>query len=387
MGEDHPDSLDRRVLDLLRPVPEEITTSQVQEAVRACGAILDDLALARLTAKVCIERDGMGFLHPLLEDPAVTDVLVNGSNGIWFDRGAGLELAPAIPRTETQVRSLAVRLAARAGRRLDTAAPFVDARLPGGIRLHAILPPLVRSGTHLSLRIPARQGLSLTDLQSRGTIPAPWRSVLIALWRARASFLITGGTGSGKTTLLAALLAQATETERIVIVEDCTELPVQNARVVRLEARPANVEGRGSITMTDLVRQALRMRPDRLVIGEVRGGEVRELFAALNTGHEGGCGTLHANNPADVPARLQALGSLAGLSPEAVSTQARSALQVILHLQRTQGQRRLMHVAVLDPERDGLSVLPALQADASDPTSPGTTGAGMRILERITKKC
>lgn len=232
---------------------------------------------------------GLGPLEACVGDPLVTDVLVNGDGSVWLDRGdaalvpAGLALEPG------EARRLAVRLAALAGRRLDESQAWVDGLLPGGIRLHAILPPLVDGGAHLSLRVPRTAGSGLAELRSRGMFGPEVEDLLRALVRRRCSFVVSGGTGSGKTTLLAAMLSEVAPGERIVVVEDVRELAVAHPHVVRLQGRGANVEGRGAVDLVDLVRQALRMRPDRLVVGEVRGAEVREMLAALNTGHEGGC--------------------------------------------------------------------------------------------------
>ena len=235
---------------------------------------------------------------------------------------------------EQTLRRLAQRLAAAAGRRLDDAAPYVDARLPGGVRLHAVLPPVSPVGTCLSLRSPRRRAFTLGELVEAGTVCERGAELLAAMVTARVAFLITGGTGTGKTTLLSCLLGLAAPHERLLLVEDSAELRPEHPHVVRLEARPPNVEGAGGVTLHDLVRQALRTRPDRLVVGEVRGSEVISLLAALNTGHEGGCGTLHANAPADVPARLEALGCAAGLSREAVHSQLAAALDLVVHLDR-----------------------------------------------------
>ena len=278
---------------------------------------------------------GAGPLEPLLAEPDVTDVAVNGDGGVWADRGHGMQPVPIDVGGPDALRRLAVRLAGLAGRRLDESAPFVDGHLPSGVRLHAVLPPLVPDGPHVTLRIPARQRPTLADLQRAGTLLPGWGEVLEALVARRVAFVVTGGTGAGKTTLLGSLLSRCPAGERIVLVEDVRELAIDHPHVVRLEARPANVEGVGEVTLTTLVRQALRMRPDRLVVGEVRGPEVRELLAALNTGHEGGCGTLHANTPADVVARFEALGALADLSPAAIHAQLASAVDVVLHLCRT----------------------------------------------------
>jgi pilus assembly protein CpaF len=324
---------------------------------------------------------GLGPLAEIVEGEAVTDVLVNGGRGIWVDRGQGLEPVAVDLGGEDAVRALAVRLAAAAGRRLDDGMPWVDARLPGGLRLHAVLPPVSPEGTHISLRVLRAGSLDLASLEASGGIPPGWRQVLEALVRSRAAFLVTGGTGAGKTTLLAALLALVPRDERIVLVEDVGELRPRHPHVVRLEARHANVEGRGAVTLEDLVRQALRMRPDRLVVGECRGGEVRDLLAALNTGHAGGCGTLHANAPAEVPARLEALGVLAGMDRAAVAAQASAALDAVVHLRREGRVRRVAEVAVVGrTQRGELSVQPALVADQA-PDGPGRRGPGWERLE------
>jgi pilus assembly protein CpaF len=260
-------------------------------------------------------------------------------------------------------------LAGLAGRRLDETAPFVDGVLPSGVRLHAILPPLVADGPHLTLRVPARTALTVADLEARSMFPPGWATVLRRMVRRRVAFVVSGGTGAGKTTLLGALLGESSAAERVVVVEDVRELRIDQPQVVRLEARPPNVEGAGEVTLTTLVRQALRMRPDRLVLGEARGAEVRELLAALNTGHEGGCGTLHANSAGDVVARFEALGALAGMAPEAVHAQLASALDVVVHLGRrtVDGavRRRCEAIGVLVRGPDGRPVVVDALTDGS----------------------
>jgi len=311
------------------------------------------LARTELAARVL----GAGPLEPLLADPQVTDVLVNSGSGVWVDRGDGLSRTDCQVGDEAAVRRLAVRLAGIAGRRLDDTCPYVDGLLPGGVRLHAVLPPIAVEGSHISLRVPRQMAPSLVELGRWGMFGAGWLRVLQALVRRRCSFVVTGGTGTGKTTLLGALLGEVDVRERLVIVEDVRELAVLHPHVVRLQSRPANVEGRGEIGLTALVRQSLRMRPDRLVVGEVRGAEVREMLAALNTGHEGGCGTVHANTAADVVARFEALGALAGLDPMAVHSQLLSAVQVVVHLRRSSGRRFVDTVAVLSRRPDGRPVV------------------------------
>lgn len=306
---------------------------------------------------------GAGPLEPLLLDEAVTDVLVNGTDGVWVDRGAGLEPVACDLGDAQAVRRLAVRLAGLARRRLDEASPFVDGLLPSGVRLHAMLPPLVDGAAHISLRVPRRRISTLEHLQRSGSMPPDWMPVLDAIVHGRHSFVISGGTGSGKTTLLAALLARVPSTERVLVVEDVRELDVRHPHAVRLQTRPANVEGSGHVDMVALVRQSLRMRPDRVVIGEVRGAEVREMLTALNTGHEGGCGTLHANSSADVIARFEALGALAGMSPGATRSQLASAVSIVLHLRRGGGRRYVESIGLIEPQDGGLCVVPALVQD------------------------
>jgi len=310
------------------------------------------------------EFAGAGPLQALLEQPGVTDVLVNGPDSIWVDRGSGLVRANVQFADEATVRRLAQRLAALAGRRLDDASPFVDAALPDGTRLHAVLPPVAPSGTCLSLRTFTARAFTIGDLESAGTLRNGAALLLRAIIRARAAFLVSGGTGSGKTTLLASMLGLVEPTERLILVEDAPELRPAHPHVVRLSARPPNVEGAGEVSLRDLVRQALRMRPDRLIVGEVRGAEVVELLTALNTGHAGSSGTLHANSAAQVPARLEALGALGSLDRHAVRSQVAAALQVAIHLDRQRdGGRVLTEIGVFRRDGDEMLVVPAWRYD------------------------
>ena len=332
----------------------EATAQSVSRALQEEPGVHDAGTVLAVVDVLRRESAGAGPLDALLAEPGVTDVLVNGTSSVHVDRGAGLERADVRIESDAEVRRLAQRLAARAGRRLDDASPWVDARLPDGTRLHAVLAPLARPGTLISLRVPARRPFSLDDLERTRTVDAEGAAWLRRVVSERLAFVVSGGTGSGKTTLLGALLGLVDPRERIVVVEDSTELRPEHPHVVGLEARPANVEGAGLVTLRDLVRQALRMRPDRLVVGEVRGAEVAELLAALNTGHEGGCGTIHANSAEDVPARFEALGAAAGLSREAVHSQLAAGLDLVVHLDRRGGRRVLRELAVLERSADGL---------------------------------
>jgi pilus assembly protein CpaF len=324
--------------------------------------VLGDTAVLGVVRALRSEMVGAGPLEPLLAEPGITDVLVNGPEEVWVDRGAGLELTSVRFPDAAAIRRLAQRLAMAAGRRLDDARPWVDARLPDGTRLHAVLPPIAVDAPCVSLRVLRARAFTLEEMVDEGSVDAEGARLLRAVMAARLSFVISGSTGCGKTTLLSTMLGLVRPAERIVLVEDSAELRPDHPHVVRLEARPANQEGVGLVTLRDLVRQALRMRPDRLVVGEVRGPEVTELLAALNTGHEGGCGTVHANTAVDVPARLEALGLAAGLERHALHSQLSAALSVVLHLARdSSGRRRLAEIHVLGRDREGLvGTVPAL---------------------------
>ena len=284
-------------------------------------------------------------LRPFLDDPQVTDVFVNGAAGLFVDRGTGAMPVPQWLGSEEQVRDLAVTLIGLGGRHIDDATPCVDVRLEGGIRVHAVLPPVSAEGTVISIRVPAAECPDIDALQRGGMFDVSAAARLRALVARRENLLITGAAGAGKTTLLAALLGCAPASERIVTIEDVAELRIDHPHHVRLEARQANLEGAGAIGLPRLVREALRMRPDRLVVGECRGEEVRELLSALNTGHDGGAGTLHANGLHDVPARLEALGALAGMDALVLARQAASAIGCVVHIGRgADGVRRVESV-------------------------------------------
>ncbi|MFI6783895.1 TadA family conjugal transfer-associated ATPase [Micromonospora sp. NPDC050276] len=344
-------SLAARVRQRIAAATTPVTAAAIVSAVRAepTAAVLGDTAMLRIADRVRDDLVGAGPLAPLLADPAVTDVLVNGTR-VWVDRGSGLHQVAVPVGSAEDVRRLAQRLIASAGRRLDDGSPYADARLPDGTRLHAVLPPVATDGPYLSLRTFRHRPFTLDELVRQGTVPRPLAPLLAAVVAARLAYLVTGGTGSGKTTLLNTLLGMVPVTERIVLVEDAAELRPGHPHVVGLQARTANVEGTGVVSLADLVRQALRMRPDRLVVGECRGGEVVDLLAALNTGHDGGAGTLHANTPSDVPARLEALGMLGGLPRAALHAQVAAALQVLFQVRRGDRGRVLESVCLLLPE-------------------------------------
>lgn len=355
-----------RVRSRLLSQGREATAANVVRALRSEGIVLDESSLLDVVGSVQRELLGAGPLEKLFTEPGVTDILVMGDGRVWIDRGQGLEDHGRLFSDDAHVQRVATRLAGWAGRRLDEASPFVDARLPNGIRLHCVMAPIATDGTCISLRIPRSGGLSLDELVDAGCLDSQGFDVITELIANRRSFLITGGTGSGKTTILGAMLSTVPAQERIVIVEDTAELQPNHAHVIRMQSRPANIEGAGQISMRDLVRQALRMRPDRIVVGEVRGAEVVDLLTALNTGHEGGCGTVHANSPSDVPTRIQALGLMAGVPRDAMSALLVSAVDAVVHVERDRaGQRFVRSVHTLHESRHGCQVTPVYERELS----------------------
>ena len=362
--------------------PGRLTAHRVAEALRATGAPVGDRVVLAVHEELRRDVIGAGPLDALLRLPGVTDVLVNGPDAVWVDTGDGLRPGDVRFPDDESVRRLAQRLAASGGRRLDDAVPYVDVRLADGTRFHAVLSPVARPGTVISLRVPPRRAFSLDELVASGSLTPAGRRLVVLILQRRLAFLISGSTGSGKTTLLSALLSSAEPSDRLVLVEDSSELRPDHPHVVGLEARPANVEGAGEVTVRDLVRQALRMRPDRLVLGEARGAEVVDLLAALNTGHEGGCGTVHANSASDVPARIEALALMAGLPRGAAHSLIASALDLVIHLVRDRRGRRVAELAVPVVDAQGLvSMAPAVRFTVEGGAEHGQ--AFDRLAERI----
>jgi len=379
-----PDVLDA-VREQLARTGAPLTPDVVARALRDQGRPVGDATVLAVHDLLRQDILGAGPLEPLLRLPGVTDVLVNGADAVYVDRGEGLELTGTRFADDAAVRRLAQRLAGSVGRRLDDATPYVDLRLPDGTRFHAVLSPLSRPGTVISLRVPRGRVFTVAELQDHGTVNADAASLLRRLVSARLAFLVSGGTGSGKTTLLSALLSLVDPGHRMVVVEDASELRPDHPHVIGLESRPANVEGAGEVPMRVLVRQALRMRPDRLVVGEVRGDEVTDLLAAMNTGHEGGCGTLHANSAADVPARVEALAMAAAMTQDAAHSQLGSAVDAVVHLARgPDGRRRVAEVAVLRRGSDGrVRAEPALTFPADGTTREHP--AAEELVERLRR--
>jgi pilus assembly protein CpaF len=364
-----------RVRSRLATAGGRTTPDAVAAAVRAeSGGVATDLDVLAALRLLRQEFVGAGPLDDLLRDARTTDVLVGAGGKVWVDRGGGLEPAGVRFPDEASVRRLAQRLALAAGRRLDDASPCVDGWLTdAGVRLHAVLPPVAVDGTCLSLRVLRPAAHDLDALRDAGAFDRTGQALLRAVLAARLAFLVSGGTGTGKTTILGALLGAVDPGERIVVVEDAEELRPRHPHVVRLVSRPPNIEGAGGVALRDLVRAALRMRPDRLVVGEVRGAEVCELLAALNTGHDGGAGTVHANSAREVPARLEALAGSGGMSRAALHSQLAAAVQVVLHMRRLRtGPRILDTVGVLERAGAEVSVRPAWSRSAGWTDAAGT---------------
>ena len=339
-----------------RRLADEPTTpepARIAALIREEAVVISDIGVLDVMRTLRDDTTGTGPLEALLADDTVTDICVNGPNCVYVDSGAGLERSAVRFESEAAVRRLASRLAASCGRRLDDAQPFCDGHITRDdgtlLRFHAVLAPTAQAGTCISLRVLHTASATLDDLVARGAPGGEVAEVLRGVVAKRKAFVVVGGTGSGKTTLLSALLAEVDPAERIVAIEDTLELTPDHPHVVNLTTRGANSEGAGEITIADLVRQSLRMRPDRVVVGEIRGAEVVDLLAALNTGHDGGAGTLHANSIAEVPARFEALAALGGLDRAGLHAQLAAAIDVVIVVKRhPDGTRRLHQIGVLE---------------------------------------
>lgn len=330
--------------------PEALDTEQLRQ--RIASIVMDERSISPLERDSMVnnlvnEIKGFGPVQPLLDDPDISEVMINGPHHVYIERAGRLEATRIHFRDDSHLKSIVEKMLAPTGRRLDEASPMVDARLPDGSRLNAVIKPIAVSGDTVTIRKFSKDPFTLEQLVHIGSISPAMKAVLEAAVRGRVSIVVSGGTGSGKTTTLNALSANIPAEERIVTIEDAAELQLQQDHLVTLEARPANVEGQGEVSIRSLVRNALRMRPDRIIVGEVRGGEALDMLQAMNTGHEGSLTTAHANSPRDCLARMETMVLMAGadLPLTAIRQQIASAIDVIVQQARMQdGSRRIVQV-------------------------------------------
>jgi pilus assembly protein CpaF len=347
----HRQLIDRLDLSKLAVIPPDVVRAEIARVVQG---LLDEeqTPLSRqerdnLVLEVWHETFGLGPLEPLMQDPTVSDILVNGPRNIYVERRGKLERTPTVFHDSAHLMQIIERIVSRVGRRIDESSPMVDARLPDGSRVNAIIPPLALDGPMVSIRRFSVDPFKMPDLVRLGALTPALAEILIAAVKVRLNILVAGGTGAGKTTLLNVLSNAIPNDERIVTIEDSAELQLQQEHVVRLETRPPNLEGAGQVNARDLVRNALRMRPDRIVIGEVRGAEVLDMLQAMNTGHDGSISTIHANSSRDALSRIETMILLSGVSPpvRAIREYVTSALDLVVHLARlSDGTRKVVAV-------------------------------------------
>ena len=360
----HRELLERIDLNNLARVGIEQATIELKGIIRK---LIDEQAVPlterdrdRLNEEILHEVNGLGPIEPLMRDPDVADILVNTARQVYVERLGKLEPTPVIFRDDAHLLQIIDRIVSRVGRRIDESSPMVDARLPDGSRVNAIIPPLALDGPILSIRRFGRNPLTIDDLLSFGSVTSEMVGLLRAMVLARLNILVSGGTGSGKTTLLNCLSSFIPDNERIVTIEDSAELQLQQPHVVRLETRPPNIEGKGQVTQRDLVRNSLRMRPDRIIVGEVRAAESLDMLQAMNTGHDGSISTIHSNSARDALLRLEMMMQMAGfdLPTKAMRQQISLALDAVVHTSRlSDGTRKVMSVTeVVSMEGDTITL-------------------------------
>jgi pilus assembly protein CpaF len=394
----HQKLVERIDLDRLYKLTAEQVRRELNHAISVVldedKIFLNEIERKRLVIEIQNEMLGLGPLEPLLADPHISDILVNTAQQVYVERFGRLERSDAAFRDDAHLMQIIERIVSRVGRRIDESNPMVDARLADGSRINAVIPPSALDGPLLSIRRFPAKALTMEALVAAGALSAPMASLLKAAVQARLNVLVSGGTGSGKTTLLNALASFISAQERIVTIEDAAELQLQQPHVLRLETRPPNIEGRGEISQQALLRNALRMRPDRIVLGEVRGGEALDMLNAMNTGHDGSFTTLHANTPRDALARLENLVNMAGLNmpPKTTRYQIASVINVVVQVARLQdGRRKVMSIQeVLGIEGDVISMQEIFAFHRTGLDSAGgvqghfgATGIRPQLLERV----
>jgi pilus assembly protein CpaF len=393
----HRELIDR--IDLANLGRADLSSADV-ELRGAIAQLIDEQAVplsqrdrAQLGEEILNEVHGLGPIEPLMRDPDVCDVLVNTARQVYVERNGRLELTPVVFRDSAHLVQIIDRIVSRVGRRIDESSPMVDARLPDGSRVNAVIPPLALDGPLLSIRRFGRDPFTVDDLVAVGSLTPQVVGLLREMVRQRLNILVSGGTGSGKTTLLNCLSSFIPETERIVTIEDSAELQLQQPHVARLETRPPNIEGKGEITQRDLLRNTLRMRPDRIIVGEVRGAEALDMLQAMNTGHDGSISTLHANSPRDAINRLEMMIQMAGfeLPLKAMRQQVSLALDVIVQTARlADGSRRVTSISEIAGMEGDTIMLQELFAFERESTEDGRvvghlapTGIRPRFAERL----
>ena len=394
----HRQLIDRLDLGKLATIPPDVIRGEIARVVQGLideeSTPLSRQERERLVLEIWHETFGLGPLEPLMQDPTVSDILVNGPRDIYVERRGKLERTETIFHDDAHLMQIIDRIVSRVGRRVDESSPMVDARLPDGSRVNAIIPPLALDGPGLSIRRFAADPYRMPDLVRFGTVPSALADILTAAVKIRLNILVSGGTGAGKTTLLNVLSNAIPGDERIVTIEDSAELQLQQEHVVRLETRPPNLEGAGAVTARDLVRNALRMRPDRIVVGEVRGAEVLDMLQAMNTGHDGSISTVHANSSRDALSRIETMILLSGVAPpvRAIREYVSSALDLIVHLARlSDGTRKVVRVTeVVGMEEDVITTQDIVVFEQKGVDSDGrvlgghrATGVRPRFAEKL----
>jgi pilus assembly protein CpaF len=394
----HREMLNEMDLRKLEGIPLDVLKRELQATaerlISAKNVPVNEAELRQIVQGIQNEMLGLGPIEPLLSDPSVSDILVNGPRQIYVERHGRIEPSDISFDDDTHLMRVIERIVSRVGRRIDETTPMVDARLPDGSRVNAVIPPLAIDGPQLSIRRFSVIPYTLTDLLEFDTLTADMAELIQGLVKARINLMVSGGTGSGKTTLLNVISGSVPEQERIVTIEDAAELQLQQRHVVRMESRPPNIEGKGEITPRALLRNSLRMRPDRIIVGEVRGAEVLDMLQAMNTGHEGSMTTIHANSPRDAMTRLEHMLGMAGVTADVrtIRQQISAALSVVIQVSRlSDGQRKIMSVQeILGMEGDMLTMQEIFRFDQTGLSSTGrvqgrfvATGIRPRVMDRL----